>query len=374
MWERICLPYDGAARNGLPRLLYGVHSGALIYGSNGYTGRLIVERALARGLRPVLAGRNARAVGQQAADLGLEYSAFPLDDPLAVDAAIADMALVMHCAGPFARTSRPMADACLRAGVHYLDITGEIAVFEALAARNVEAKSAGVMLLPGVGFDVVPSDCLAAHLARRLPSATRLTLGFQATGGLSRGTATTMIESGGQAGSVRKGGTLVSVPMAWKTRQIDFGSGPRLATTIPWGDVATAFYSTGIGDIEVYVAVSAGTHRAMIASRYIGWLLRLAPVRGLLLRGVRRRPAGPSAAARARGVSRLWGEASDERGRRVVTRLTGPEGYTLTALTAVAAMEKVLAGGARPGFRTPSLAFGADFVMEVDGVRREDLD
>ncbi len=351
-----------------------MHPGALIYGSNGYTGRLIVERALARGLRPVLAGRNARAVGQQAADLGLEHRVFPLDDSRAVEAGLVDMALVMHCAGPFARTSRPMADACLRAGVHYLDITGEIAVFESLAARNAEATAAGLMLLPGVGFDVVPSDCLAAHVARRLPTATRLTLGFQAAGGLSRGTATTMIESGGQGGMVRRGGALVAVPMAWKTRQIDFGAGPRLTTTIPWGDVATAFYSTGIGDVEVYVAVAVGTRRMMIASRYIGWLLRLAPVRELLLRGVRRRPSGPSVAARARGVSRLWGEASDERGRRVVSRLTGPEGYTLTALTAVAAMEKVLAGGARPGFQTPSLAFGADFVMEVNGVRREDLD
>jgi short subunit dehydrogenase-like uncharacterized protein len=356
--------------------IYGVHPGVLIYGSNGYTGRLIVERALARGLRPILAGRNAQAVGQQAADLGLEHRVFALDDPRAVDAGLVGMALVMHCAGPFARTSRPMADGCLRATVHYLDITGEIGVFEALAARDAEAKASGVMLLPGVGFDVVPSDCLAAHLVRRLPTATRLALGFQASGGLSRGTATTMIESGGQGGGgmVRRGGALVFVPMAWKTRLIDFGAGLRLATTIPWGDVATAFYSTGIGDVEVYVAVPAGTRRMMIASRYIGWLLRLAPVRELLLRRVRRRPSGPSVAARARGVSRLWGEASDDRGQRVVSRLTGPEGYTLTALTAVAAMEKVLAGSARAGFQTPSLAFGADFVLEVDGVRREDLE
>ena len=351
-----------------------VAPGALIYGSNGYTGRLIVERALERGMRPVLAGRNTEAVRQQAVDLGLEYRVFPLDDPRAVDAGLAGIGVVMHCAGPFSRTSRPMADACLRAGAHYLDITGEIAVFEALAARDAEARASGVMLLPGVGFDVVPSDCLAAHLVRRLPAATRLALGFQALGGISRGTATTMVESGGRGGMVRRGGALVSVPAAWKTRPIDFGAGPRLATTIPWGDVATAFYSTGIGDVEVYVAVPARTRRMMIASRYIGWLLRTPAVRALLLREVRRRPPGPSSAARARGVSRLWGEASDDGGRRAVSRLTGPEGYTLTALTAVAAVEKVLAGCVRPGFQTPSLAFGADFVMEIEGVTREDLD
>ena len=347
---------------------------ALCYGSNGSTGQLIVERALERGLRPVLAGRNAEAIERQAASLGLEHRVFPLDEPSALDAGLAGIDVVIHCAGPFARTSRPMADACLRVGAHYLDITGEIEVFEALAARDAEAKGKGVMLLPGVGFDVVPSDCLAAHLARRLPTATRLALGFQALGGLSRGTATTMIESGGQGGMVRRGGVLVPVPAAWKTRRIDFGAGPRLATTIPWGDVATAFYSTGIGDVEVYVAVPSSARRTMIVSRYVGWLLGMAPVRALLLRAVRRRPPGPDSAARARGVSRLWGEATDAEGRRVVSRLTGPEGYTLTALTAVAAVERVLDGRVRPGFQTPSLAFGADFVMEIDGITREDLD
>jgi short subunit dehydrogenase-like uncharacterized protein len=346
----------------------------LVYGSNGYTGRLIVERALERGLRPVLAGRNTEAVRQQAVGLDLEPRVFALDDPRAVDAGLAGVAVVLHCAGPFGRTSRPMADACLRTGAHYLDITGEIAVFEALAARDAEAKARGVMLLPGVGFDVVPSDCLAAHLARRLPTATRLALGFQAAGGVSRGTATTMIESGGRGGVVRRGGALVSVPTAWRTRRIDFGAGPRLATTIPWGDVSTAFYSTGIGDIEVYVAIPPSTRRVMLASRYVGWLLRTALVRSLLLRAVRRRPPGPDEAARARGVSRLWGEAGDAQGRRVVARLTGPEGYALTALTAVAAAEKVLGGGVRAGFQTPSLAFGADFVMEIGGVTREDLE
>jgi short subunit dehydrogenase-like uncharacterized protein len=346
----------------------------LIYGANGYTGRLIVQRAVERGLRPVLAGRNGEAIRRQAAGLDLEHRVFPLDEPREIDAALAGIDVVMHCAGPFARTSRPMADACLRTGAHYLDITGEIAVFEALAARDAEAKARGVMLLPGVGFDVVPTDCLAAHLARRLPTATWLALGFQALGGVSHGTATTMIESGGQGGMVRRAGVLASVPAAWKTRRIDFGAGPRLATTIPWGDVATAFYSTGIGDIEVYVAIPAGTRRMMAASRYVGWLLRTAPVRALLLRAVKRRPPGPDVATRARGVSRVWGEASDGDGRRVVSRLAGPEPYTLTALAAVAAVEKVLGGDARAGYRTPSLAFGADFVMEIDAVAREDVE
>lgn len=346
----------------------------LIYGSNGYTGQLIAAQAVASGLHPVLGGRNTTAVREQAERLGLEHRAFSLDDRKALADGLSGVTVVMHCAGPFSRTSAPMADACLRARAHYLDITGEIAVFEALAARDADARAVGVMLLPGVGFDVVPSDCLAAHLVRRLPSATRLALGFEARGGISRGTATTMVDGSGGGGMVRRGGVIERVPAAWRTRQIDFGSGPTDVTTIPWGDVSTAFHSTGVGNIEVYTAMPPITRRLLVATRYIGWLLRTRAMRGMLMRLVRSRPPGPSDATRARETSRLWGEATDRAGRRVVARLTTPQSYALTALTAVAAIRKVLGGSMAPGFQTPSRAFGADFILEIPGVRREDVE
>src|SRR6476659_6763268 len=134
--------------------------GFLIYGANGYTGTLIARAAVARGQRPILAGRNAAALVTLASDLGLECRIFALDDPAQVAEGISGMQAVLHCAGPFAHTYRPLADACLQARVHYLDITGEVAVFEALVTRSAAAQAARVMLLPGVGFDVVPSDCL----------------------------------------------------------------------------------------------------------------------------------------------------------------------------------------------------------------------
>jgi short subunit dehydrogenase-like uncharacterized protein len=169
------------------RLLNGT---ILIYGATGYTGRLIAKAASDRGARPVLAGRNLEKVKRVAEPLGLSARAFDLGDPARVDAAIKDVAVVLCAAGPFSATSRPMADACLRNRVHYLDITGEIDVFEALAARDAEAKARGVMLLPGVGFDVAPSDCLAAHLKRRLPDANDLRL-YLRPRNMSRGTAKT---------------------------------------------------------------------------------------------------------------------------------------------------------------------------------------
>jgi short subunit dehydrogenase-like uncharacterized protein len=265
-----------------------------------------------------------------------------------------------------------MADSCLRGGVHYLDITGETNVFEALAARDGEAKAAGIMLLPGAGFDVVPSDCLAAHLKRRLPSATRLALGFLSQGRMSRGTARTVAENLHQGGMVRESGVLKRVPAAWKTREIDFGTGPRTAVTIPWGDLATAFHSTGIANIEVYMAAPWGVRMGMQVSRHLGWALRSSFVQGFLKKRINAGPPGPSTEERMRGKCFLWGEVTDEAGRKAESRIEGPEGYTFTVRAALAVINRVLAGAAPPGFQTPSLAYGPDLVLELEGVSRAD--
>jgi short subunit dehydrogenase-like uncharacterized protein len=349
-------------------------SNFLLYGANGYTGKLIARLAVERGLRPILAGRDPEAIEQLAQEHGLEHRVFSLDDSAAIDAALREVMVVLHCAGPFSRTSRPMADACLRTKTHYLDITGEAAVIETLAARDREAQAAEVMLLPCVGFDVVPSDCLAAHLKRRLPSATHLTLAIQGMGRVSRGTATTMVENINRGGLVRRDGKLTSVPAAWKTRQIDYGRGEVTATTIPWGDVATAFYSTGIPNIEVYAAIPKGVRRMMKWTRHAGRLLGSSLVQSFLKKRIKAQPPGPNEEERARGKSFVWGEVKDDSGKRAVSRLRGPEGYTLTVLTALAIVERVLNGQFSVGFQTPSKAYGADLILEIEGVTREDVE
>lgn len=345
----------------------------LLYGANGYTGELVARLAAAKGHRPILAGRRAGEVCALAEELRLERRLFALDDPRRVADALGGMSLVMHCAGPFSRTSGPMADACLRTRTHYLDITGEVGVLEALAARDGEARAARVMLLPGCGFDVVPSDCLAVHLKGRVPGARRLALGFQAVGRLSRGTAATAIEGLGRGGLVRRGGVLTPVAAAWKTRTIDFGDGPRKAVTIPWGDVSTAWHSTGIPDIEVYMAGSLALRAFARAGRFLGPLLGSAAVRRFLTARVRAGAPGPSEEERRRGRAFVWGEAEDEEGRRAASRLATPEGYTFTARAALAVVESVLAGQAPAGFQTPAKAYGPDFVLGIEGVTRTDL-
>ncbi len=346
-------------------------SQVLIYGANGYTGRLVIREAVAKGLRPIVSGRNAAELHALGAEHSLDVRVASLDDAAAMDRALADCAVVIHCAGPFSRTARPMADACLRTGTHYLDITGEISVFEGMAARSKEAAAAGVMLLPGAGFDVVPSDCLAAFLKEQLPSATQLTLAFTGGTGLSRGTATTMTENIAEGGAVRRGGKIVRVPAAWRTRDVDFGDKVRHTVCIPWGDVSTAWYSTRIPDIEVYTATARSASRAMKLTRYIGWLLATAPVQRWLKARIDAGAAGPSDAQRQRATSRLWGEVRDGAGHRIAARLQAPDGYTLTARTAVAAAMKVLGGAAKAGYQTPSLAFGSGFILEIEGCRRD---
>ena len=346
----------------------------LIYGSYGFTGNLIARLAVQRGLRPILAGRDPQRLATQAVELGLEHVAFSLDDRAASQRALQTAAVVLHCAGPFVHTSRPMADACLLAGVHYLDITGEITVFEALAARDAEARSAGVMLLPGVGFDVVPSDCLAAHLKQRLPSATRLILGIKGVGGQSsHGTMNSAIESLPLGGKARSAGELVDVPMGTLTRQIDFGRGPRPAVAVPWGDVSTAWRSTGIPNIEVYFAWPSSMRWGMKAARYLRPLLATNTARGALKRLVATQPSGPSESQPEEAFTLLYGEVLDDAGGRRVSRLRTPEPYRLTAETALASAVNVLAGCAQPGFQTPSRLFGPDFIVEFEGVEREDL-
>ncbi len=342
----------------------------LIYGAYGYTGSLIARAAAEQGMTPTLAGRDAARVRALAEELVLPYRVFDLNETEALYTAVEATQLVLHCAGPFVHTAAPMVEACLRTGTDYLDITGEIDVFEQIAARRAEAQSAGAMLLPGVGFDVVPTDCLAAHLHQQLPDAIQLELAIFAQGGISRGTATTAIEQLGEGGQIRRKGALQRVPTGWKIRTVDFGRGPVEVITIPWGDIATAYRSTGIPNITTYMRFPDWVQRVM---HYGGaWADRLpvGPARAFLKRRVQQGAAGPTASEREQGESVVWGEVLNEAGERAAARLRGPETYTFTVEAALAAVKRALEGARRPGFQTPSTAFGADFVLAIDGVTR----
>jgi saccharopine dehydrogenase (NAD+, L-lysine-forming) len=345
----------------------------MVYGANGYTGRLVAQLSVRRGERPVLSGRSAAAVRAVAAELGLPARVVDLGDAAALRAALRDVDVVAHCAGPFAQTSAAMVAACLATKTSYVDITGEIDVLEAVLARDAEAKAAGVVLLPGGGFDVVPTDCLAAMLARALPTATHLELAFVGGGGLSHGTATTALRGLGEGGRARVDGELRRVPLGWKTRSVRFGDRSATVTSVPWGDVATAYRSTGIPTIVTYTVVPglAGPLRFLVRFpvRRGAALAALPLVRPGLGWLVDRMVHGPDEAVRSRTGCEVWGEARDRRsGRSVTGWLTTPNGYALTADAVLRIVRHLLAGAVPPGAHTPSTALGADFVRELDGV------
>ena len=335
----------------------------MIYGAYGYTGELCAELAASKGLRPILAGRSEEKLRPLAQRLSLPYRAFDLEKP-----ALRDVGLVLHCAGPFSQTSRPMVDACLAAQAHYLDVTGEVAVFEAVLARDAEARRRGVVLLPGVGFDVVPSDCLAALLKQKLPSATKLELAFAPVGRSSPGTLKTSVESIPNGGLVRRDGKLQKVPAAHEVREVPFSDKPRTCMSVPWGDLATAFRSTNIPDITVFMSAKPSVIRAARLSRLTGPLLGLSPVQRFLKARIERSVKGPDAGERARGKAEFWGRVTDGEKSAEMT-MTVPEGYSLTAEAAVECARRVMSGAVNAGAWTPSLAFGADFAASLPGVK-----
>ena len=340
----------------------------LIYGANGYTGRLIVAEALRQNLKPVLAGRNREALAAMGAEFGLNWRAFDLADPAALQREFDGQPLILNCAGPFSQTARPVLDACLAVRAHYLDITGEIDVFALCHRAHDDALARGIVVAPGTGFDVVPTDCVAALLKQRLPDATHLVLAFEAGGGPSPGTAKTSVEGLAKGGRARIDGTLVDVPLGWKSRTFPRDGQARSAMTIPWGDVYTAYISTGIPNIETYMTVSPATISRVRRLRLIRPLLGLAPVQAWLKRRAGATP-GPDAGRRERSDCRVWGEARNAAGAEAKLQLAAPNGYALTATASVGMVRRLLSGAAAAGFHTPSRLMGADYVLGLPGVR-----
>ena len=348
--------------------------GLLVYGSYGYTGSLIANTAVERGLEPTLAGRDAKRVERQALDFSCDHRTFSLEHPEVTRKAVEDFDAMLNCAGPFSETARPLATACMRTGTDYLDLCGEIDVLESMAGQDEAAREAGVTLMPAVGFDTVPTDCLAAHLHERLPSATHLTLAIDGLGTFSPGTIKSIVEGLSLPGAVREDGRIRSVPAAWKTRRIDFGQGAKPVVTVPWGDISTAYHATAIPSIETYAAVPEYAVRMLRWTRPLTPVLSSDPVQNALKRVAGTVVSGPTPDERAGSLTRIWGEVTDEEGGRAVSRLRTPDTYDLTAQTAVESARRVLEGEVNEGFQTPASAFGSEFVLEFDGVEREDVE
>ncbi len=344
----------------------------LIYGATGYTGKLMSERAKTLGLSPLLSGRNTEKLKQVAEPLGFNYKAVSLNDKQALQNLLGKVDLVIHCAGPFSATAKPMVEACLKTKTHYLDITGEISVFERHKSLDSKAKDANILIMSGVGFDVVPTDCLAAHLKNRMPDAEFLNLSVGGLSKISAGTAKTAIENISKSFAVRRNGKIIQLNKPLYSKA-DFGKGEVDTVSVSWGDIATAYYTTGIPNISVFFQLTFQTKKIIEMSRVMKWFLSLSPVQKKLKSKIEKKFKGPDESERENAKGIIYGEAVNSKGEKIISKLITPEGYKLTCMTALEITKKVLNGEVKPGYYTPALLFGENLITNIEGVELIDI-
>jgi short subunit dehydrogenase-like uncharacterized protein len=338
----------------------------LLYGANGYTGQLIAKLAASYNLQPILAGRTEAVIKSLANELQLPYRIVDLDNTPALHKVLLEVKVVLHCAGPFAYTATQMVTACLQTGVHYLDINGDIAVFEMIKKYDAVAKEKNIMLMPGAGFDVVPTDCIALQLKNKLPDATHLQLAFASVGGgLSHGTAITMASKMGEGGAVREHGKIVRKPLGQKGKWLQFGQKKLFVMSIPWGDISTAHFTTGIPNIETYTGIAPKVYRILKLQWAFNWLLRTNFVRNIIKNKIKAKPAGPSDEQRKNSNSFVWGQATNEASQTAAAAISCYDGYTLTAHSSLLITQKILAGNFKQGYQTPAAAYGENLIFEI---------
>lgn len=337
----------------------------IIYGAYGYTGELIVREALAHGKRPILAGRNETRLKPLADKFELPSRVFSVQDA-AEHLHGADT--LINCAGPFAATAEQMMDACLEKGLHYFDITGEIPVFQSAHKRHEDAVKAGVILCPGVGFDIVPTDCLAALLKQALPEATHLELAFDFGTLPSMGTTRTAIKGIGDGGMVRKDGELQKVGLGYRIRKIPYPRGKKWSVSLPWGDVFTARISTGIPNTVVYGALPlVACWMQRMTNPLSNWLARPGMQKWLISLAGKFLRDGPDDRTRANTRTNFWGRVTTVDGRECTGTITGPNVYTMTAETTIAIVLDAEKCRQEGGYYTASLLAGADFLSKREG-------
>jgi short subunit dehydrogenase-like uncharacterized protein len=342
----------------------------LIYGATGHTGRLIAEKARALNGDVLLAGRNPARTKALAQSLGLPWRQASLEDAASVDDMLAGVDVVLHAAGPFTVTARTMVEACLRTRTHYLDIAGELPVFQAVAGYDHAAREAGVMVMPGGGFAIVATDCLAAHAASLAPAAKYLRLALSMPKSLSRGSIRTILGLVRGSVSIGRNGKLTTVPIGRMERSFDYGEGDRWSTCVNWPDAYTAMATTGIPNAEVYIEADIYARSLYHVGGLLAAPLQLKPIQAAMSSWAGLWPDAP-AANESSPSQCVVAEVEDEWRQCTRVRLRTIDGYSFTALSTFHLLQRILAGDVRSGFQTPARVYGPDLVLHVPGTVRE---
>jgi short subunit dehydrogenase-like uncharacterized protein len=335
----------------------------IIYGAYGYTGKLIIREAINRKFKPVLAGRSPEKLKRLAEDMNLEYIHFELSDSEEINNIISDFKIIFNAAGPFIYTSAPLVQACLKAGVNYLDITGEVPVFEQNFKYNDRAIEKEIAIISGVGFDVIPTDCMVKYLSEKILNPIELEIGIAGESGLSPGTLKTMIESLPTGPLIRKNGQLIKISHEKKNREIKFLDKVRMVIPVTWGDLATAYRTTGIPNITVYMPYSKTLANLVKSIKFDN--------KKEIYEWIEKNVDGPDDQTRQNARSYIWAYVANQKGDSAQAWLETMEGYRFTAVASVRCIEKILQQNIR-GCLTPALAFGKDFILELPETKRID--
>jgi short subunit dehydrogenase-like uncharacterized protein len=344
----------------------------LIYGATGYTGRLIAERLRNSRRHLVVAGRTPDRVQALAAELGVAGEVMAIDDAEALDSALEDVDVLINAASPFALTAPALIESCLRTNTHYLDIAGELPVFLNAFLHDEAARGRGIMIMPGAGFGVVASDCLAVHVAALVPNAKYLRVAVR-PGSISRGSFRSALEVANSPLSIRRNGKLTLLPVGRLQRAFDFGDGETESVAVSWADVFTAYHSTGIRNIEAYFEAGFAARALYQLGAGVAGAMQLRPVRALIDAVAGAWPEGPSEVRRQSERCVIVAEAEDSWRQVRCARLETPDGYSFTAEAAATIAKRIIGGDFVSGFQTPARVYGADLALQFKGTSRNEL-
>lgn len=340
----------------------------LLYGANGFTGRKILERAVLRGHRPTIAGRSAEKIASLGAHHAVDHLAFDLTSPTILDRHVQSFDLVVNIAGPFVATADPMLESCLRCGTDYIDIGGELSVFESIFARERQVIDAGIRVIPGCGFDVVPTDSLARSLAESMPDAVSLEIAVSSDTALSPGTLKAGTGSIARGGYEREDGVLHTVRFGRRGPNIRFHNGERRTIEGPFADLVTAWHTTGIPTIHTYFALPPGAGAVTAIAPLVETIFSITPLRRLINAGIDLAFTSKDG-KKVDGDASIWSRVRNRNGKEIEGWMFTPEPYRYTADVLIQIIER-FSGRLAPGVHTPAGAFGPDIALTVDGTHR----
>lgn len=340
----------------------------IVYGAYGYTGKLISNQLKDKIQDVLLSGKNENKLRTLSDNTGFSFLAIDLQNKKNLTELFSQTEIVINAAGPFINTCCQIIEACIESKSHYIDINGDIKVFEIIKSYGEKATQAGVMILSGAGFDIVPSDCLAVKLKKMMTNPTHLKIAFATSGGgISHGTALTVLGRIGEKALKREDGKLKQISMGKNSMWVDFGEAKKFTINMSWGDVSTAYTSTGIENIETYMAVKPKIYYFLKLQFIFNWLLRLGIVRNMIKNYIDKNIVGPNEISREKAYSLFYAEIKNSSGHTMSARLKTDEGYNLTAKATVLIAKKVLNNDFKIGYQTPAKAYSENLIFEIEG-------